>query len=1042
VDGITPLREKGFLMQLSIRTKLILILLIVVVIPMTITMYVTTTITLNRMEAELQARSMRALSDLRTLIGSFAKRAENTAELLAGSNEVKRASNRESIQKLLDEKQDLWFPGMVEIFDTKKRLLGRSHIVSERMEPFLTRPEDTQLSQALDLMKSLDYFVTPGGIGLRAIVPIVDFETFDTLGAVVVSYPFNVEFLQSMKEQVKTEVTVQWNRKGDVVSTFQDESGNPRSRLWGHAVLQFGALGDAPFQRQERIGSTRYSMVYDALRNQEGQIIGVVSAGVDATIMDQRKRETLMLILASFLMVVLFTVFVGFFMTRYVTRPILKLVDVLEGFGKGDYSVRAEVKSKDEIGYFADRFNNMLTLVQDANQQLMNIIDFLPDPTAVIDRERKVIAWNRAMEEMTGLKKEAVIGKDHSIGTIPFYGEPKPALADLILAPPSTGKGYEFLDKRGNVLYTEQFVPSLFGGKGAYLAAMASPLFDTQGNLVGAIESIRDITDRKRAEGELKRHKEQLEELVGERTGELKVANEQLQQEIKERGEAEEALRVSEKNLKTILYSVNVGILVVDVETHLIVDVNDRAVEMIGHPREQIVNSVCHRYICPAEEGRCPVTDLGQEVDNSEGILLGAKGEKIPIIKTVVSASLENRKRLIESFVDIRDRKQMEEERLKIHKLESLGTLAGGIAHDFNNLLGAILGNVALAKRYSNPREKIFHLLDNAEKISLRAGDLTKQFITFSRGGEPFRKIAFIGEAVRNAASFALSGSSVRCESRIPGDLWPVEVDEGQMRQVIHNMAINAREAMPEGGLLTLSARNVSLGAEEIPPLPGGRYVMISVEDAGVGIPESDLAKIFDPYFSTKERGNQKGMGLGLTTCYSIVRNHEGLITVESTVGKGTVFNIYLPSSDTKSSTRNAPRKEKTSGKRRILVMDDEETVRAIIAEMLDHLGYEVELAKDGIEAIDLYKRARESDRSFDAVIMDLTIPGGMGGREAVRKLLEIDGEARAIASSGYSFDPIMSEFAAHGFKGAMAKPYNLDEMGRIVSAVIEGRTG
>jgi len=338
---------------------------------------------------------------------------------------------------------------------------------------------------------------------------------------------------------------------------------------------------------------------------------------------------------------------------------------------------------------------------------------------------------------------------------------------------------------------------------------------------------------------------------------------------------------------------------------------------------------------------------------------------------------------------------------------------------------------------YANPEDKIFEKLSGAEKASLRAKHLTQQLLTFSRGGAPIKKTAFISELLKDAAVFALSGSNVRCEFSIPGDLWPVEVDEGQITQVINNLIINASQAMPEGGIIKARAENIVVDAEQGLPLKEGKYMKISIEDRGIGIPEEHLQKIFDPYFTSK----QKGSGLGLATAYSIVKRHDGCIQVKSELGVGSTFHIYLPASSKEVLMGKQLRERIPTGEAKILLMDDEELVREVGGEMLEVLGYEVEFAKDGAEAIELYKKAKESTHPFDAIILDLTIPGGMGGKEAVEKLIEIDPEVKAIVSSGYSTDPIMADFRKYGFSDVVAKPYKLNELGEALHKVIAGRT-
>jgi len=384
-------------------------------------------------------------------------------------------------------------------------------------------------------------------------------------------------------------------------------------------------------------------------------------------------------------------------------------------------------------------------------------------------------------------------------------------------------------------------------------------------------------------------------------------------------------------------------------------------------------------------------------------------------------------------FRDITERRRLEEELLKIQKLESVGILAGGIAHDLNNLLTGVLGNISLARMYEDPAEKDRRLAE-AEKASMQIRDLTQQLLTFSRGGAPILRTADMGKLLRDSASFALRGSNVGSEFSISDDLWPVEVDAGQINQVISNLVINAQQAMPAGGIVRVSAENITMGAESGLPLEPGVYIKVSVEDQGVGISEEYLQRIFDPFFSTK----QAGRGLGLATSYSIIQRHNGYITVESQLGVGTTFHIYLPASPDGVFAAEKKKEEKPiMGEGRILVMDDEEHVRDTAADMLRSIGYKVVTSINGSEAIELYKEAMGAGKPFDAVIMDLTVPGGMGGKEAIQKLIKIDPEVKAIVSSGYSTDPIMVNFREYGFKGVIANPYRTRELSVVLRKVV-----
>ena len=390
---------------------------------------------------------------------------------------------------------------------------------------------------------------------------------------------------------------------------------------------------------------------------------------------------------------------------------------------------------------------------------------------------------------------------------------------------------------------------------------------------------------------------------------------------------------------------------------------------------------------------------------------------------------------LVSVIRDITERCRMEEELIKAHKLETVGILAGGIAHDFNNILTAVWGYLSLAKAAARSSREVTELLVEAEKAAARARDLTQQLLTFSRGGAPVRRALPLGPLLRDSAGFALSGSNVTCEISLPDTLWPVEADEGQLHQVINNLVLNAVQSMPQGGRIRIAARNVRAGSVEGLKLPGRDYVMFSVRDEGIGIPAEHLGKIFDPYFTTKQRGS----GLGLSISYSIVKKHDGTITADSALGAGTTFSVYLPAAEEAAFQDATGEREAPRGTGRILLMDDDDEVRAVAGRMLEHLGYEVVPARDGEEALALYAAARGNGTPFAAALMDLTISGGMGGKEAMEKLRALDPAARAIASSGYSNDPVAADHAAYGFSGFVSKPYRIEQLAAELARVLSG---
>jgi nitrogen-specific signal transduction histidine kinase/CheY-like chemotaxis protein len=383
-------------------------------------------------------------------------------------------------------------------------------------------------------------------------------------------------------------------------------------------------------------------------------------------------------------------------------------------------------------------------------------------------------------------------------------------------------------------------------------------------------------------------------------------------------------------------------------------------------------------------------------------------------------------------FHDITDQHRHQDEQQRISKLNSLGVLAGGLAHDFNNLLTTILGNVFVAKLRMVPQDPLAQNLEQAEQACLRAKELTQQLLTFAKGGAPIKTSIALGDLLRKSAIFALSGSSISCHFDIPNDLWPLDADASQLRQVIQNITINARQSMSQSGHFSIRVENVALNTQSSlpsPTLPPGNYVKISFEDQGTGIKDQDLPNIFDPYFTTKPGAS----GLGLATAHSIIQQHQGHISVHSEIGKGTTFTVYLPSSY---STVNIDPQVIPKGRGRILVMDDEQSICRMVEDALTQFGYEVTVAQDGQAAIDLFSEALASGGKFDVVLLDLTIPGGMGGKEAIQHLRRLDPRMKAIVTSGYSDDPIMSDFQAYGFQGILVKPYKIIDLAKTLESL------
>lgn len=561
-----------------------------------------------------------------------------------------------------------------------------------------------------------------------------------------------------------------------------------------------------------------------------------------------------------------------------------------------------------------------------------------------------------------------------------------------------------------------------------------SRLYDYEGRKV-YFSVIRDITERKRLEEELAKYRDSLESLVQERTAEL-------QQEIEERRRFENELEASRERFKNLVETSSDWVWEVD-RNCVYTYASPKVKELLGYDPEEVVGKTPFDLMPPAEAERVKalfeliaeecrpfwcMMNVNLHKDGRE-VILETSG--VPVLgPDGIFIGYRGMDR------DITSRKQVEEAQLRVQKLESIGVLAGGIAHDYNNLLTVILGNISLARTSLKPDDPVLHDLQHAEKACFHARDLTRQLLVFSKGGLPVRKMLLLEPVIRNNASLAISGSNVEVEYALVDDLWPVEVDDGQIGQVINNLVINACQAMPAGGAIRIGAENSTLRSGSGSPLHAGRYIKLTIADQGTGIPRNLLPRIFEPYFTTK----QKGSGLGLTVSYSVLRNHGGHIEVDSAPEKGTTFTIYLPASEGQPEQEKAPEESHRQGEGRVLLMDDEEPVRHVAERMLQQLGYEVETAADSLQAIEIYLNAMASSRPFDIVIMDLTVPGGMGGKDAVQKIRDLDPTVKAIVSSGYSDDPVMADFKTYGFCDMISKPYAVGDMAKVLHrAITEG---
>jgi PAS domain S-box-containing protein len=519
--------------------------------------------------------------------------------------------------------------------------------------------------------------------------------------------------------------------------------------------------------------------------------------------------------------------------------------------------------------------------------------------------------------------------------------------------------------------------------------------------------------------------------------------------DVTERKRFEQQIAAEKESLAVTLRSIGDGVITTDVHGKIIVINNEgetltgwKAEEAIGRPLKSVFN-VTIDLAAQAKAQKSGYRSEAQSIllNLPEQATLTSRDGSERVIEQVASPIRDSKNEVagvVLVFRDITERQRSEAERRKAETLEQLGLLAGGIAHDFNNLLTAIIGNISLASLLLPPDDEMATRLDDAKNASLRARDLAQQLLTFARGGVPIKKTASIGKLIQDTVSFSLRGSHNRSEFEFGADLWPAEIDAGQISQVIANLVVNADQAMPNGGTLHVSCENFSYDATAgpaVPDLPPGDYVRLRIRDEGVGIPEKYMKRIFDPYFTTKPKGN----GLGLATTYSIIKNHNGLITVDSEVHVGSTFTLYLPGALHQEMPVETPRTitPAISGTGRVLVVDDEEAIRALVEFTLTRLGYQVMQAPTALEGVNIYREKFEAGERFDAVILDLTLPGGMGGKEALKKLIEIDPTVNAIVSSGYATDATMSRYQDFGFRGVIAKPYEAAELGKIVHDVI-----
>ncbi|MCI4626601.1 MAG: ATP-binding protein [Candidatus Magnetoovum sp. WYHC-5] len=519
-----------------------------------------------------------------------------------------------------------------------------------------------------------------------------------------------------------------------------------------------------------------------------------------------------------------------------------------------------------------------------------------------------------------------------------------------------------------------------------------------------------------------------------------------LNASVKQYSYALEKKVVEHRNMETkyrsLMEQSSEAIMLLDTKG-IIIEINKQAETLFGlKDGDKPLKNICYKSFIPQDEhkiwkkyiltiiktGSILIDDV-RVVDNN--------GSTVLVDITVNTIEYTGNTFYQATVRDIANRKKMEENLRKTQKLEAIGILAGGIAHDFNNILTALSIRVHYCLKRLSPENRLFQVLKESEGIFLMAKGLSQQLLTFSKGGVPIKRVVFIEKFLADIVKMSLSGTNISYEISVTKNILPVNIDEGQIMQVITNILINAVQAMQSGGFVYIAVENVIIDSKTLMPVQAGQYVLVSVRDTGYGITSENIKHIFDPFFTTKENGS----GLGLSISYSIIKKHNGYIDVESEVGKGTVFKVYLPAYekatrvfaiDTDINIYDEKTKPTISAMK-LLIMDDDDNINEFVGKLLQEEGYTVEVAKEGRQAIEKYKNAMENKTPFNIVIIDLTIRHGMGGKITIEELIKIDPTVKAVVTSGYSNEPIIAEFQQFGFKGVITKPYNIDELKEVL---------
>ena len=728
-------------------------------------------------------------------------------------------------------------------------------------------------------------------------------------------------------------------------------------------------------------------VLYEKLASIDWKLILVVPENELLSIVETATMQFMasFVILASILIAVVISV-----IHVVVTKPTRNLAGQMasmnfSNLGEKDYRSEIEIPRKGEISFLAKNFavlvNSLQTSATTLAESEKRQRDLLNNTSSVIyikDISGAYLFINRMYEEVFKRRNETITG-----------------LTDYDIFPKDLADVFQANDRKvlesGKLIEFEEDAKQEDGNH--HYISVKFPLRDSQNKIYAICGISTDITERKHQEAELKHLRNYLSNIIDSMPSVLVGVDQDNKVGLWNKT-AEQLTEVA----ATDAY----GKSITDVMPALIPEIENIAQSIrTGQPTQKRTKS-------SAPSGETRYDDITIYPLKTEGAVI--------------------------RIDDVTNHILTERELEKVRKLESIGVLAGGIAHDFNNILAAILGNINLSLKDAELKERTKRLLQDAEKASIRAKGLTLQLLTFAKGGEPVKEVSSLQDIIQDSANFVLRGDKVACTFSIPQDLWLVDVDKGQISQVIQNIVLNASHAMPEGGTITIACDNIINDNIGMVDLPKGRLVKIEIHDEGLGMSADIVEKIFDPYFSTRPDGS----GLGLAITHSIVAKHGGHIAVESMPGDGTTFTIYLPAAEQQHSTDLGKEELYSTPSIKILLMDDDEMVATTVSLMLQELGHETVFATDGEMALNHYKAALDTAKPFDLVIMDITIPGGMGGEKAVQKVLELDPAAKVIVASGYSNDPIMANYSDYGFCAALSKPFRLEELSKTINDLLD----